>query len=439
MTHRRSSVSKFARHRPIVFIGPSARSESIRKILPNAMILPPIRRDQLYRAREQGGRVFLIVDGVFGHDLAVSPREVVDVLNDGAVIYGASSMGALRAAECWPAGMRGVGTIMRLYRSGYLESDDEVAVATNRERDYAATSVALINVRYAASRAMKEKLLDPSAAKELVATAKAIFFPERIWRTLLNSASIRDSDGTIEAFCKAKDLKNKDAMRSAQTLRRALSDDPELGRLYDGSKDLGFPKRERYVGHDPLLGFDDDALNAEFIPWLFGSGRYQKYVWPLVFGEPEFRGLQAIKLADRRSEALRERLGEVLSRICSNCSLIASRLTAELEFLEEREAEMMRWYAVQTAATTARVASIRCDEDLLERTRAEVAIAHGVRDWLMLEEEVSDGLLFGAIPLQWIESACSDLALANTLKRRYDTRVAMNPYIETGKGVSCDR
>jgi len=68
----------------------------------------------------------VIIDGVFHQEPAVPPREILDVLEDGAVIVGASSMGALRAAECWPAGMRGVGTIYRLYRRGALKSDDEV-------------------------------------------------------------------------------------------------------------------------------------------------------------------------------------------------------------------------------------------------------------------------------------------------------------------------
>jgi hypothetical protein len=110
-----------------------------------------------------------------------------------------------------------------------------------------------------------------------------------------------------------------------------------------------------------------------------------------------------------------------------------------LEFLEEREAEIMRWYAVQTVSKNARARGLSADREVMERTRAEVAIAHGVRDWQMLCEEVSDGLLFGAIPLQWIESACSDLALAKTFRSIWDAGLANNSQIETGKGVSCGR
>ena len=44
---------------------------------------PPARRDDLYREREKGAWGFLVIDGVFMQEDAVSPREVVDVLAEG--------------------------------------------------------------------------------------------------------------------------------------------------------------------------------------------------------------------------------------------------------------------------------------------------------------------------------------------------------------------
>jgi hypothetical protein len=108
-----------------------------------------------------GGSVFVIIDGVFHQEPAVPPREILDVLEDGALIVGASSMGALRAAECWPAGMRGVGTIYRLYRRGALGSDDEVILIYSSDGSgYQSRSVPLINVRYALSRAFRKGRID---------------------------------------------------------------------------------------------------------------------------------------------------------------------------------------------------------------------------------------------------------------------------------------
>ena len=143
---------------------------------------PPARRDDLYRAREQGAWGFLVIDGVFMQDDAVSPREVVDVLEDGALVLGAASLGALRAADCWPAGARGIGLIYRLYRRGVLESDEDVAVAVSADGSDAAVSLPLVNVRYAMARAVRSGALDRPTARQIVSAAASIYYPERTWR-----------------------------------------------------------------------------------------------------------------------------------------------------------------------------------------------------------------------------------------------------------------
>src|SRR5712691_12195122 len=94
---------------PIVYVGPTLSASTVKALLPSSDIRPPIARGYLYRDREAGGAVFVILDGVFTQHLAISPREVVDVACDNALVIGASSMGALRAAECWPVGVQGVG------------------------------------------------------------------------------------------------------------------------------------------------------------------------------------------------------------------------------------------------------------------------------------------------------------------------------------------
>src|SRR6202171_1396192 len=103
---------------PIVYLGPSLPSSDAEVALPGCDLRAPIRRGDLYRDRLGGGSVFVIIDGVFHQEPAVPLREILDVLKDGAMIVGASSMGALRAAECWPAGMRGWGPISRLHTRG---------------------------------------------------------------------------------------------------------------------------------------------------------------------------------------------------------------------------------------------------------------------------------------------------------------------------------
>src|SRR5690348_8986049 len=110
---------------PLVFLGPSLSVEEAGAVLPDAEYHPPAGRGDLYRARFLGASIMVLIDGTFLQRYAPSPRELVEVVRDGAWVLGAASIGALRAAECWPVGMRGAGLIYRLFRAGRLHSDEE--------------------------------------------------------------------------------------------------------------------------------------------------------------------------------------------------------------------------------------------------------------------------------------------------------------------------
>lgn len=393
---------------PLVFLGPSASQAELAAILPTARFCPPVARDDLYRAREQGASIFLVLDGMFLHRLAVSPREVIDVIRDGALVLGAASMGALRGAECWPAGMHGLGVITRLYRLGWLDGDDEVAVATDPNDWFAARSVALINVRYAASKATRQGILDRASAAAIIEAARQLYFPQRSWPIILRHAGVADSDRTRERMLERFDLKRKDAISAAHVLARALRLDPGLPAAHARRHDGAFAPPERYPGHGRFLGLPPAELAVQLTRWLFGSGRYQAYVWSLAAGEPELREAALAAEADSRAEARREALATILARWLANVETLAPAVLDELELMEDLDAELMRWYAARTLAgrgpepTTA----------ALDRVRQELAIAHGVVDWGMLHDEVVDGRLFGAIPLAWIEEASLTIARA---------------------------
>ncbi len=99
----------------VVFLGPSLDVTTAETILPGATFLPPICQGQLLSAvdRHQPG-VVGIVDGEFGQSLSVWHKEILHVLGRGVRVFGASSMGALRAAECDVYGMEGVGADLRV-------------------------------------------------------------------------------------------------------------------------------------------------------------------------------------------------------------------------------------------------------------------------------------------------------------------------------------
>ena len=65
---------------------------------------------------------------VFEGAPSVWHHELLAALDAGVAVYGGASMGALRAAELWPLGVVGVGTVFGWYRDGVLDDDDEVAL-----------------------------------------------------------------------------------------------------------------------------------------------------------------------------------------------------------------------------------------------------------------------------------------------------------------------
>jgi len=83
-----------------------------------------ILRDTIGLAPKQ----IVLIDGVFHQALAVWHKELVYSMLDSVRCIGASSMGALRAAELWRYGMVGIGEIFRAYQNGQTEDDSWVAM-----------------------------------------------------------------------------------------------------------------------------------------------------------------------------------------------------------------------------------------------------------------------------------------------------------------------
>ena len=104
----------------------SLSESDVRRVLPEAVVVSPIERGQLASDVADGVHVIGLVDGVFHQSLAVAPGEILDAMRAGIKVFGASSMGALRAAELAPYGMIGVGEIAshiaqrRYFRDDFL-------------------------------------------------------------------------------------------------------------------------------------------------------------------------------------------------------------------------------------------------------------------------------------------------------------------------------
>jgi hypothetical protein len=91
-------------------------------------------------------------------------------------------MGALRAAELHPFGMRGIGRIFAAYRDGVIEDDDEVVVAhATADQDYRALSSAMVSLRFGLSHLRDTGVLNAAECVHLLAHAKAQHYSARSW------------------------------------------------------------------------------------------------------------------------------------------------------------------------------------------------------------------------------------------------------------------
>ncbi|WP_321506415.1 TfuA-related McrA-glycine thioamidation protein [uncultured Methanoregula sp.] len=207
----------------IVFLGPSLDRTAAEEILP-ADYRPPAKRGDLLAAAGEGAEIIGLIDGVFHQESAVAHREILAAVKKGVHVVGSSSMGALRAAEMDTLGMVGIGEIYRMYKSGELISDDEVALVFDPVSGMS-LSEPLINIRFTLNAAEEGGIIDAGEHDALLAAARAIFYPQRTYRSIAARAGDRVSAGTRGRFLEwvethACDQKKKDAVAALVYIRK---------------------------------------------------------------------------------------------------------------------------------------------------------------------------------------------------------------------------
>lgn len=171
----------------IVFLGPSLNLAEAQAVLPHAKFLPPVRCGDMLRVLRFNPKIIVIIDGYFEHTAAVWHKEILFALEKGCEIYGAASMGALRAAELAPFGMRGCGKIYHWYADGSLIDDDEVAVLHGPAiSNYATNNDALVNIRATVNSMLQHGLLTLAENEKIIETAKALPYPGRNFKKIFN-------------------------------------------------------------------------------------------------------------------------------------------------------------------------------------------------------------------------------------------------------------
>jgi len=209
----------------VVFAGPSLdRADAS---VSGLHLLPPAAEGDLYRAARERPRAIALIDGYFEAQPAVWHKEILWAMSRGVHVFGAASMGALRAAELWSFGMVGTGVIYRAYRRGVLVDDAEVAVVHGpAELGYPSLNEALVNVRASLSHASACGILSAAMRRLVLRSAATIFYKDRTWERILSEAV--GNGMAADAAAKLKDWLRKNSVdlkrRDARSLIRLVTE-----------------------------------------------------------------------------------------------------------------------------------------------------------------------------------------------------------------------
>jgi hypothetical protein len=167
-------------------------------------------------------QTFVILDGEFGQSLSVSPKEILDVIDSGKTVIGASSMGALRASELDCYGMIGIGWVYRRFARARVRRDDEVALVFS-PFDFTPVTIPMVCVEYWLEVLRFGAVISPREAKAVSKAVSKIFFAERTEASVLKTIGsafgtdtldrmLRHTGGTIPDI---KALDAEEAIRAA--------------------------------------------------------------------------------------------------------------------------------------------------------------------------------------------------------------------------------
>ena len=199
--------------KPVVFLGPSLPLSEAGEIL-DADYRPPVRRGDLQHL--EGVEIVGIIDGVFLQSCSVGHREILSLLNRKVKMIGGGSMGALRAAEMGHYGMTGVGRIFKMYASGEVQGDDEVALVFDPET-MEPLSEPLVNLRSLLDAAWMAEVIDSAHRAKILDEMRSIYYPRRTVPVFLEVAHRTLHGKDAEAFDRFfaenyRDIKKEDAI-----------------------------------------------------------------------------------------------------------------------------------------------------------------------------------------------------------------------------------
>lgn len=204
----------------VLFIGPSLPDAAAR-CGDGIDVRPPAIHGDVLAAVRAGATAIGIVDGGFEHVAPVWHKEILHALSEGIPVFGAASMGALRAAECSAFGMVGIGQIYEDYASGRRIDDADVALLYGpTELGYPALSLPLVNVEATLDRLEASGTIGLPLAGRLRGAAHSLFYKNRTWQTIVSAAGHQGERKDLLQLLNAStvDQKREDALALVRKL-----------------------------------------------------------------------------------------------------------------------------------------------------------------------------------------------------------------------------
>lgn len=173
----------------VLFAGPSLHGA--RLDLSDLDVRGPAAQGDIANAVHDGATMVGLVDGLFGSIASVWHKEILAALDAGVAVLGASSMGALRAAECADFGMIPIGVIADSYLHGALNDDAAVALQfAPAEFDWVPLTEPLVDVWPTLIRLRANDAITPTEFKSLKQSAEQLHFTERTPERMVIAAGL---------------------------------------------------------------------------------------------------------------------------------------------------------------------------------------------------------------------------------------------------------
>jgi hypothetical protein len=204
---------------PIVFTGISLSFAEARRIV-SADVRPPVKRGDLDELRNDA--IVAIIDGEL-HETILPTEEIRRAIGRGLHVKGASSLGALRAAELHQSGMGGLGWVYEAFCTGRIAGTDEIAVCYD-PYSHRPLTIPLVNVRFCLARLVGNGSIAAGEAANAMMALSRIRVEQRDHRTVLlrlGEVLGRGRSESIVGMISDADnnIKARDAHRLLQSLK----------------------------------------------------------------------------------------------------------------------------------------------------------------------------------------------------------------------------